>query len=551
MNDEDYGTNNTLDPLVRKKKKKIGKWFLKVVLSCLPFLLLLIVVLYIASGAMSAYATVSGFIHGLFGGHDTETINAYVNDLDAISLDELIEMVENHRFDPSFYDMMMINEEEFLYLLNQVKAVNTEHVVRNYQIEAHHVYTTVEEEEDPVTGEISSETEVHDEYVYLGRTADSASIETHQLDWQLIYTFCLTNLMQDQTGWQHTVAEDGSISGYIHYGSNHEMIDTTINAFRMKYQYITDLARDTQTSYSMEECQGMVHTPVQYGDPDTEEGSWTYYEPHSVLESAYSGYTAMYYLIDSTTNHLTSLVTAADMHLYDIIGNLLCYNYNFDYTVMLLEMLPGMETMAAQLRNYHENFSEGVIIQQQPIDYTIGYQIRASDLPTSDRLIRNDFDNNLGYDNIDYGELGFEDSIGGAVARAAISKIGCAYDQGRRWAPGVYDCSSFAYRMYQEEVGYNIGQYVTNTHSSNMAKQLVTQGFEVNPADVQPGDILFFAYRNDYGTYNGEFRNISHVAIYVGEGKKVHAKGRAYGVVMDNYTTSSLVAVCRPYGKQE
>ena len=40
----------------------------------------------------------------------------------------------------------------------------------------------------------------------------------------------------------------------------------------------------------------------------------------------------------------------------------------------------------------------------------------------------------------------------------------------------------------------------------------------INKKQLKPGDLIFYSFEE-----NGELRNISHVAIYVGDGKMVHA----------------------------
>lgn len=47
---------------------------------------------------------------------------------------------------------------------------------------------------------------------------------------------------------------------------------------------------------------------------------------------------------------------------------------------------------------------------------------------------------------------------------------------------------------------------------------MVTHGLEVTEGELEPGDLIFYSYEQ-----NGQFRNISHVAIYVGNGRMVHA----------------------------
>jgi cell wall-associated NlpC family hydrolase len=64
----------------------------------------------------------------------------------------------------------------------------------------------------------------------------------------------------------------------------------------------------------------------------------------------------------------------------------------------------------------------------------------------------------------------------------------------------------------------------------------------INKKDLKPGDLIFYSYKE-----NGKFRNISHVAIYVGNGKMVHAANENRGVVLDPLRTNHVVFYARPY----
>ena len=64
----------------------------------------------------------------------------------------------------------------------------------------------------------------------------------------------------------------------------------------------------------------------------------------------------------------------------------------------------------------------------------------------------------------------------------------------------------------------------------------------VNKEELRPGDLIFYSYE-----VNNQFRNISHVAIYVGDGKMIHAANTERGVVEDTLSTSSVVFYARPY----
>jgi cell wall-associated NlpC family hydrolase len=127
-------------------------------------------------------------------------------------------------------------------------------------------------------------------------------------------------------------------------------------------------------------------------------------------------------------------------------------------------------------------------------------------------------------------------TIGAQVAQLAMTKVGCRYSQELRMAEGYYDCSSLVYRLYKEA-----GLELSNT-AAEQGEDCYKKAQIINRADLQPGDLIFYSYEQ-----NGRFRNISHVAIYVGEGKIVHAANPRRGVVLDTLGTGSIVFYARPY----
>ena len=127
-------------------------------------------------------------------------------------------------------------------------------------------------------------------------------------------------------------------------------------------------------------------------------------------------------------------------------------------------------------------------------------------------------------------------AAGLSVAELAMTKIGCRYSQDRRYDEGYYDCSSLVYRLYKE-----IGIELPATAAAQ-GKYCYQNAMLVNKKDLKPGDLIFYSYED-----NGEFRNISHVAIYVGDGMMVHAANPDRGVVYDPLRDSSVVFYARPY----
>lgn len=86
------------------------------------------------------------------------------------------------------------------------------------------------------------------------------------------------------------------------------------------------------------------------------------------------------------------------------------------------------------------------------------------------------------------------------------------------------------------------GPYANGITASAQGKTCYQKAQIINKKDLQPGDLIFYSYED-----NGQFRNISHVAIYVGDGKMVHAANPSRGVVLDPLRTGSVVFYARPY----
>lgn len=136
----------------------------------------------------------------------------------------------------------------------------------------------------------------------------------------------------------------------------------------------------------------------------------------------------------------------------------------------------------------------------------------------------------------DLWEQYYSDAAGKAVAELAMTKVGCRYDQSRRMEEGYYDCSSLVYRLYME-----VGIELPLT-AAEQGKYCYRNAMVINKKELKPGDLIFYSYEE-----NGEFRNISHVAIYVGDGKMVHAANKRRGVVIDALRTGNVVFYARPY----
>ena len=124
-----------------------------------------------------------------------------------------------------------------------------------------------------------------------------------------------------------------------------------------------------------------------------------------------------------------------------------------------------------------------------------------------------------------------------AVASFALSKVGYPYSQPLRNSGKAFDCSSLAYYAWKSAgVDISFGGGTTAAAEAEGLKDKT-----VKEENMQPGDLIFYSY-----TTNGRYKNISHVGIYVGNGKMVEAVDEAHGVCLGNYHNGGLVMICRP-----
>ena len=94
----------------------------------------------------------------------------------------------------------------------------------------------------------------------------------------------------------------------------------------------------------------------------------------------------------------------------------------------------------------------------------------------------------------------------------AISLIGVKYRYGGGSLEGGFDCSGFVRHVFTETLSRDLPR-----SSFEMSKL----GTAIDENTLMPGDLLF---------YNTLKRRFSHVAIYLGEGRFVHAPSRGKSV---------------------
>ncbi len=98
----------------------------------------------------------------------------------------------------------------------------------------------------------------------------------------------------------------------------------------------------------------------------------------------------------------------------------------------------------------------------------------------------------------------------------AMGLLGVPYKRGGISEEKGFDCSGFVRHMFEKSVGL-----VLPRRAEDQAK--VTE--EINRSELKPGDLVFF---------NTMKRTFSHVGIYVGDGKFIHAPRPGKSVRVDD-----------------
>lgn len=103
---------------------------------------------------------------------------------------------------------------------------------------------------------------------------------------------------------------------------------------------------------------------------------------------------------------------------------------------------------------------------------------------------------------------------GEAIAREAMRHKGARYVWGGN-TPRGFDCSGFTQYVVQKAIGFEMGQGLPEQWRS---------GRRVGKGEWRAGDLVFFER-----TYK---RGLSHVGIYLGQGRFIHAQNEETGVVI-------------------
>lgn len=106
----------------------------------------------------------------------------------------------------------------------------------------------------------------------------------------------------------------------------------------------------------------------------------------------------------------------------------------------------------------------------------------------------------------------------------ALQFVGGSYRAGGNDPHSGVDCSGFVRYVMQHGAGISM-----NRSSSSQA----TQGQAISSSQMQPGDLLFYSGGS----------GINHVAMYIGDGKIVHASTYATGIKISNWNYRNPVKI--------
>ncbi|MDD6070568.1 MAG: NlpC/P60 family protein [Clostridiales bacterium] len=115
----------------------------------------------------------------------------------------------------------------------------------------------------------------------------------------------------------------------------------------------------------------------------------------------------------------------------------------------------------------------------------------------------------------DYSEMSDEQK---AVVGYALQYVGNKYVYGGSSLTKGTDCSGFTMSVYKK-FGYNLPHNSQSQMTSKSVKK-------VSMKKLKPGDLIF---------YGSSKRNCSHVALYIGNEKVVHASNEITGITISDY----------------
>ncbi|MDD3172801.1 MAG: NlpC/P60 family protein [Herbinix sp.] len=118
-------------------------------------------------------------------------------------------------------------------------------------------------------------------------------------------------------------------------------------------------------------------------------------------------------------------------------------------------------------------------------------------------------------------------SVRDEIVSYALKFVGNPYVWGGESLTNGADCSGFVQAIYAD-FGYRIPR--------TSADQASNAGKKVSESEMLPGDLIFYAYSNG---------RVHHVAMYIGNGKIVHAANSRQGIITSQYNYNDIYCIRR------
>ena len=136
----------------------------------------------------------------------------------------------------------------------------------------------------------------------------------------------------------------------------------------------------------------------------------------------------------------------------------------------------------------------------------------------SDLMILDDGDSSSDSSSGNSGGSESTSNIRDRIVNFALRYEGYAYVWGgESLAEGGFDCSGFVYYVYKTNFGYNMERTASQQYAKN--------GTWVSRSNIRKGDVIFFS-DDGYG--------VTHVGIYIGGGRFIHAANSRKGVIISD-----------------
>ena len=370
-----------------------------------------------------------------------------------------------------------------------------------------------------------------EEYVTKQINVSNADFESGQfIDWHLFYLYCVLYRTSP-------TREDVSVK------ITEKDVDAVFDLMSMHYTYAVDLVREGKPSYSFDECESLPHTEDIYGDPNTEEGRYTWYYPRSLLSTARSGYSQI-----NVTAEGGMVTGATELFIpayFEKMNEKIRVGLTAEEVMANARGLIGGEEAFTLLFNNFKRSERAsdVIVWKNSLSFSMGDAVQNADGSIAFNSFTYGGVFNSGYNGsfAAYSGLSYSD-IGEAAVALVLSRLDWSYSQPKRGSVGYWDCSSLVCRVYAE-LGLAIDSGGT---TDTLLKNARDYHQEITEEELRPGDIIL--YRRSGSDH---LEGVGHVVMWVGDGTIVHAKGSAYGTVRQSWQTygdrERLICFARPY----